>query len=165
TRACGRATTSSPNTTARPRVARGPRSSPRGRAAATPPRCPSDRAASRAPRCRRPRWRRYRPREPAPRLRWSRASGTANALHDADPWRWASEVHPQPGLHLRMKVAFEVLAPSARRDLSQAEHVDVLGHLHHPAHVVVDEEDGHALGSEGLDVAVDLRGDDGSRSE
>src|SRR2546423_701878 len=75
------------------------------------------------------------------------------------------EIHPQPRPDLLVQVAFEVLAPSLGGDFAQAQHVDVLGHLHYAAQVV-----GHAhVGKQARllrdvpDAAIDepVRGDAG----
>src|SRR6266853_1636446 len=75
------------------------------------------------------------------------------------------EIHPQPRPDLLVQVAFEVLAPSLGGDLAQAQHVDVLGHLHHFSNVVVHQHDGHALGGEQVDPAIHLGGDLGREAD
>src|SRR2546421_2225553 len=75
------------------------------------------------------------------------------------------EIHPQPRPDLLVQVAFEVLAPSLGGDFAQAQHVDVLGHLHYAAHVVVHEQYGHALRGEQIDPVIHLGGDPGREAD
>src|SRR5712691_4758948 len=70
-----------------------------------------------------------------------------------------SKIDPQPALDLLVEVAFERLGAAFGGDLAEAEHVDVARQFHHAPHVVVDEQDRHALGREEVDPLVDLLGD------
>src|SRR5258708_17051208 len=77
----------------------------------------------------------------------------------------ASEVEPEPLPHLLVQVALEVLAAAGCGDATEAQHMDTIGHAHHAAHVVVDEEDTHPGLRELFDPAEDFLGEHRSQAD
>src|SRR5262249_50660234 len=58
-----------------------------------------------------------------------------------------------------VQVALERLWAAFRRDLAEAEHVDIARHFYNAPHVMVDEQDRHVLPREEVDPLIDLLGD------
>ena len=70
-----------------------------------------------------------------------------------------SKIDVQPALDLSVQVTLERTRLPFCDDFAEAEYINIVSHFHDPANVVVNEQDGHTLGSEQFDPPVHLLGD------